>query len=477
MRRCRGRRGHHAALAAITVVAVTIPFATDETRAAGATAVCAPEADLTGSHEVVLWHPLANNPERVLSEHVSAFNAGQSTITLTSVQKGNYDILLADLAAAAPDDRPDIIVGAEGSVLNLAREDLTIPPGACVGDDAFADLMPIVAATYSVADALVAVPYNVSTPVLIFNAALVREAGLDPAAPPADLAELRAASDQVRESGAAAHGLIVYDQYGAWFIRQFAAQRGDVLAEPDNGRAGAGVEGWNLTTDEIVRDLEWLRDGIVDGSFLWIGGNPSSYDDLLPLTTESAEAVYTIHTSASIGDLIAILEGGAFPGSEIGVGPLPGGGGLVGGGALWIMDHDDPVQARAAWEAIEFLTAPAQSAQLAAATGYVPPRAATLDEPELIEAWADHPQLQVGFDQLAAMDRSPASAGLLVIASRTLDLEVNGLMGQLLFDDVDVRTFVEELEATFAGIVADSEYGRLSIDPKMRSVTGSSSAS
>src|SRR5690606_14475128 len=120
--------------------------------------------------------------------------------------------------------------------------------------------------------------------------------------------------------------------------------------------------------------------------------------DLLRITTETADAAFTLHTSAALGDVISVLETDAFPASRLGAAPFPGGGGLVGGGALWVMDTGDSQRAGAAQQVVDFLTEPVALAELAAATGCVPPRVSVLDEPVLVDAWETHPELRVGYD-------------------------------------------------------------------------------
>jgi hypothetical protein len=152
-----------------------------------------------------------------------------------------------------------------------------------------------------------------------------------------------------------------------------------------------------------------------DGLIAWFGVNASGFDDLLALVADRPAAM-TLHTSASLGDVIAQLEAGLWPGVELGVGPLPGpaSGGLAGGGGWWMLDRGDPAQVAAAWAVGSALMEPARLAELAAATGYVPPRRSVLDQPLLQERWRQYPQLRVAYDQLEAVSVDPGRVGLQV---------------------------------------------------------------
>lgn len=215
---------------------------------------------------------------------------------------------------------------------------------------------------------------------------------------------------------------------------------------PDNGRTGAPVRDLAFATDEIVADVQWLRDGVAAGSFLWIDTSGAGADDLVRITTETGDAAFTLHTSAALGDVISVLDSGVFPASQLGVAALPGGGGQVGGGALWVIDNGDAARAGAAQQVVDFLTAPEALAELAAATGCVPPRRSVLDEPVLIEAWAESPELRVGYDQQAAMAGDPAAAGLLVLPAQEIDEMLVVATHDLVTGPVPPREALEELE-------------------------------
>lgn len=435
------RRRRWAAIAALGLAPVPLAAAGDA--AALPTERC---AQPDGPVELTLWHPLDARLEQQIVARIDRFNAAYDDITVVVEKQSNYPMLLDELVSLGAEDLPDIIIANETATLNLASSGLTIAPDECPGSAPLDDLLPVVEATYEVDGRLVATPYNVSTPLLFYNAALLEAAGLDPTRPPTTLAELRSMSDAVVASGVADHGLVVQATYGSWFVKQFAAQRGDVIATPDNGRGGETVTDLVFATEAVAADIQLLRDGVDSGAFVWIDTSGGGYDDLVRVTTETGDAAFTLHTSAALGDVISVLAGDTFPESRLGAAPLPGGGGQVGGGALWVIDNGDPQVAGAAQQVVDFLTEPEALAELAAATGCAPPRQSAVDEAVLIDAWSAHPELRVGYDQLAAMGGDAAAAGLLALPAREIDDLLWSATYALVHDPVDPLTALADLE-------------------------------
>ncbi|MGH9272390.1 MAG: extracellular solute-binding protein [Ilumatobacteraceae bacterium] len=410
-----------------------------------------------GLRTVVLWHALSPDAQEPLDAVVSAYNDRQDEVELVAVKQPNYELLLRELRAVPEADLPDVIIGNEITVRTLHDSGITVPPGECSGrGEAFPDLLPVVEATYTVDDELVAVPYTVSTPVLIYNATTVAAAGLDPGRPPTTPEELRSAADAVVASGAAPFGFVVHDQVGSWLLRQWAAQRGDLVVVPDNGRGETEKLQAQFLTDDTRQDFQWLRDGVADGSFVWIGGIPSGFDDLLRLVDHPEKAAFTMHTSAAVGGLLAIESLGVYPGQELGVSPLPGPapGGLVGGGALWLIDRGDPTQVGAAWEAVQWLIEPSNLAPLITTTGYAPPSSSVAADSTIVAAWAAKPELRVGYDQLAAMESGDAAAGVLAGPMPALEPMMANVTDRIVYGE-DVATVLRETENRFDALLAD----------------------
>lgn len=390
----------------------------------------------TAQTTVRLWEIIGGDEgQNAFDELVAEFNASQTAVRLVAESVGGANDLLATLAQTPPAEWPDVVVATPQAMKRLLDSGRVVRPDECPGGDAAGDgLLPVVRATYEVDGVLQAVPFGVSTSVLWFDAVEMRAAGLDPASPPATLEELAAASRRIVDSGVSPYGLVVYDWMTAYLLTNGALQRGEVFAQPDNGRSGGPVS-VELDTPANRETLTWLRDVVAVNGGVSIGLTPAGVEDLTRVADPLDGATMTVHTSAALGDVIALLESGSFPGVELGVGPLPGPGrgAVLGGNGFFLIDHGDPARVGAAFEVVTWFTEPANIARFDAATGYIPPSFRVAAEPVLVAAWAEHPAMRVAWDQVLALPGTDVTAGALFGPSA----EVERLFFELTADVVD----------------------------------------
>jgi sn-glycerol 3-phosphate transport system substrate-binding protein len=124
----------------------------------------------------------------------------------------------------------------------------------------------------------------------------------------------------------------------------------------------------------------------------------------------------TIGSSASLGGVLAAIDGGLAPGltaADVGIGPMPGPspepGVNLGGASLWIVDGKGDEKAAAAWDYITYLITAGAQSQWAAQTGYVPVRSDALDIEPLLTTYADDPRFRVAYDQMVGDVESETS--------------------------------------------------------------------
>jgi len=401
----------------------------------------------TTSTTVTVWHSLGGTQTvEAIDEIVDAFVAVHPEIDIEIVATQGYDNALRLFRDTPPDELPDLFMTSIDSARLLAESGGFVPPQVCSGESpaVLDDLLPVIRGTLTIDDVLWAYPFNVSTPVLVYDPSLLAELDLelDPDGPPVGLDELRDIAAALAESELAPGGLVLYDRSASWLVEQWAVHHDHVLVEPDNGRRGHPVDGVRFATDEAVAALEWARDLHDDELVSWVGLNQSGIDDLLKLIDLSDRAAFTMHTSASIGELVELVYGGGLAdldGAELGVAPIPSPvateGSLVGGGALWLRDGGDPVAVGAAALLAEHVMGPASQATFAAATGYVPATVSAAEHPVTVARWEEFPQFGVGYRQLAGQGASPSETGMQigprVVVQRVLeaaaaDVIVNG---------------------------------------------------
>jgi len=224
-----------------------------------------------------------------------------------------------------------------------------VPVEACIKSSGYdtSQFLPTGLGAYATQGVQWSIPFNISNPVLFYNRKTFVAAGLDPDKPPVSLDEMRADSDAIVKSGAATYGLALdsgFDSGGGWYIEQWFAKAGEFYADNQNGRAARATKVLYDNPTGISL-LTLLQSMINDGLAVNVGDNSTSgFDNLLKLADKDAPAAMTIATSASIGPVLAVLNGGQFPqiGTEdVGVAAMPGPegkpGALVGGASSQVL--------------------------------------------------------------------------------------------------------------------------------------------
>lgn len=377
-------------------------------------------ADEAGAFTVRVWHGLGGDVEQLLQVIVGRFEADHPGVRILFERAStDYPAAIDQLRETPEDQLPDVILGSNQTVRLQADSGRFLPIVECSGGelpDQFTDLLPNIERTYTVDGVLWGAPFNSSAPVMLYDRARWRRAGLDPDDPPSDFTELVTAIRTLTDSGEAAAGALLYDRSAMWFLEQSAVQSDRLLIEPANGRAGLDVEATRFLTDDAVEVLTTLQELRRDGYVEWLGVNPSGQDDLARMVHATEPGGITFNSSAVLGDVDRLLGSGGFPDVELGVAPFPGPGqgSIVGGGAWWILDHGDPARAGAAWNLVDWLTQPALIAEIAAFTGYVPTTRRAAEDPLVQERWVEDPGFRVAYDQLLAAPDSDAGAGIQV---------------------------------------------------------------
>ena len=407
---------------------------------------CAAEV---AAESVSVWHVLGTNAAGAVFEaRTTEFNASQDRIRVEARNvEGGTEGLLALLAETDTSNWPDIVVSQPQALRRLVDSGTIVPPGECGDVEAtMGSLLPVVKASYSYRDVLQAVPFGVSSPILLFDSAEFRAAGLDPEQPPTSLEELAAASKLIVDSGVSPFGLVVYDWFGTFLINQGAAQRGELIATPANGREGGALT-VEYTTPANRLAMNWLVSVVENDGGVFIGGIPSGLENLIRIVQPADGGTMTIQTSGSLGDLIDILEAGSYPGVELGVGPLPGPGpgGLVGGNGFWLIDHGDRARVRSAYTFVDWMIEPSRLAGYVVETGYVPPSIRVASEAAVVERWADYPQLRVAFDQLITQTGNDEDAGATFGPSVEIDYTFYRLTNRVLGEGMSVENGLRDL--------------------------------
>jgi sn-glycerol 3-phosphate transport system substrate-binding protein len=399
--------------AAAAVVMVAGVFAVPSAGAGGDRCPLNALDDADGTVEITFWHSMTRTNEETLIRLTDTFNSSQSDVRVNLVNQTSYEDTVEKFRnALATGDVPDIAQLPETFLQQAIDSQAILPIQACVDADDYEldDYIPRVIDYYTVEDTLWALPFNVSNPVLYYDKAAFRAAGLDPEQPPATLDDVRAASETIKASGYPAGFALKID---AFFFEQFLAKSGKPYVNNGNGRNDRATE-VEFDTKPGREFFTWMSEMVADGLAITSPRTgPSAIDNLLAIGNR--EAAMTVDSIAGLGEIAQFLGSGQFSHVELGAAPMPGpvdkGGVLVGGAAFYIMKDVDPEKQAAAWEYAKFMSTPENIAEWAAGTGYIPIRESSVDMPVYQQRLSEIPEFIIGYNQLVEGKNNVATAG------------------------------------------------------------------
>lgn len=365
--------------------------------------------------KLVVWHSMTRANEEELKKLTDRFNAQQTDVNVTLVNQTSYrDTLTKYRAGLSSGDLPDLVQLEDTTVQQMVDTQSVLPVQSCVDAEHFnlSDYLPRVLDRWSLNGGRVAMPFNISNPVLYYNKAAFRRAGLDPNVGPATLDDVRTMAQKLKAAGVASpYGLKVE----AWYLEQWMAKANQPYVNNDNGRKARATQVL-FDNPEGRAIFEWMAGMVRDGlAATNPNQGPGEFDDLLGIG--NGRLAMAIDTSAALGTISQVLAGGQYRDVELGVAPMPGpagvgGGGInVGGAALYISKRSAPEKQEAAWRFAKFLTQADVQAEWAAATGYIPMRASAATLPAIQQQWAKNPGYKVAYDQLTSGPNTIATQG------------------------------------------------------------------
>ncbi len=372
-------------LAVLLALAVALPFL--PARPAGAA------VELKFYYPVSVSGPLA----KVMDGMVADFYRIRPGIHVTPVFAGGYDEAMAKTQTAVlGGNPPDVAVLLSTDLFTLLDMNAIIPLDGYIneaGGDRFRnDFFDAFWLNSRVGKTTYSIPFQRSTIILYYNQDAFRKAGLDPARPPRTWTELvqdaqkltvRDASGNVTQWGVG----IPSTGFTYWLFQGFVAEAGQArLANPE------GTEVY-FDTPQTRRALDfWLR--LQD-----LRVEPKGITDWGTLPTQFVAGRFAM-IYHSTGSLTFIRTSAPF---KFGTAFMPADkqyGTPTGGGNLYIFRSIPPERQKAAWEFIQWMTAPQQAARWSEASGYVAVRKSAFGIKLYQEYTEKFPQALTARDQL-----------------------------------------------------------------------------
>ena len=385
--------------------------------------------------EIEWWHAMGGALGERVNEITENFNKSQSDYKLIAVYKGNYsETMTAGIAAFRSGKQPEILQVFEvGTATMMGAKGAIKPVYELMADAGIAfdssDYLSAVAGYYTTTDGkMLSMPFNSSTPVLWWNKAAFKKAGLDPEAPPKTWPEV---GEYAKKIVAAGYPCGFSTAWQSWIhLENFSAWHDVPFGTEENGFAGTKTE-FTFNGPMQVKHIQQLADWQKDKIFVYGGrrnlGNAKFTSGECGMYTES---------SAGYGGFKA---GAKF---EFGAANLPywpdakgaPQNTIIGGSSLWAMGGHSDEEYKATAAFFRFLSLPMVQAYWHANTGYVPITNGAYELMKKLKFYEDNPGRDIPILQMSAKAPTANSKGLRF-----------GNFNQ-------VRGFIyEELEAIWAG--------------------------
>ncbi|KFE34208.1 ABC transporter substrate-binding protein [Thioclava atlantica] len=357
------------------------------------TALPARAVDLQFYFPVAVGGGAANTIESL----TDAYMKDHPDVKIDPIYAGSYqDTITKVITAARGGNPPQIAVALSVDMFTLLDDDLILPFDDYVktdADKAWLDgFYPAFMENSQVDGKTWGIPFQRSTPVLYWNKAAFKAAGLDPNTPPATWQDMAAMGRKLTKTDA--NGNVT--QWGVriptsgfpyWLFQGLVAENGGKLANAE------GTETY-FDSPEVIEALHYLvdlssKDKVMEPGIVDWGATPKAFFE-----------GHTAMMWTTTGNLTNVRKNAPF---DFGVAMLPKHkmrGAPTGGGNFYLFKGSSPEQLSAAVDFIKWITAPEQSAQWTMATGYVAPRPATWDTPTMKEYAQEFPPVLVARDQL-----------------------------------------------------------------------------
>ena len=426
------------AMFAVLVLTAAMIFTGCSKKDTGGTSQPAQSAAKT---KVVFWHAMGGRVGEATIKLVNQFNASQDKIEVEQQYQGTYDDAITKLRATPKGSGPDVMQLYDIGTRWAIDSKTALKMQDYINRDKYdiSDYEPNILAYYSIDGQLYSMPFNCSSPVIVYNKEALAKTGLDPKKAFATMDDCLATGRAMKAAGLAVGGS--FTNYSWVFEQMVGIQDKDLL---DNGN-GRKTRATKVVGDEALFNIFSKLNTIARDPSNKIFGKG---------TAESKNQFATgtigyIVDSCSVYSDVSAAAAGKF---SLGFAPVPKvnpgdtGGVSVGGGSLWLMDSGDNKRVDAAWEFIKFVTGVQQQAQYSIDTGYLPVRRSSISLPFYQDYLKNkNPELIVAINALQGSKPSCAGSvmGVFPQARVFIENEVEAMMNNP--TGVSARTVVNNI--------------------------------
>ncbi|MFN8528609.1 MAG: ABC transporter substrate-binding protein [Anaerolineae bacterium] len=342
---------------------------------------------------------------QIIQGYADAFHELHPDITINPVYTGSYtqtrDTITTEIGGGGAG--PDVAVMLTTDLYSFIEEGMVVPAQQFIDtmDDSAAfvdDFFPsLLVNSKDETGTIWSVPFQRSTPIMYYNADMLREAGFD--APPVNRDELLQMAQALTLPNGERWGLLVPYAGGfpIWMFQVFAIGNGrNITGETPNIVY--------LNDPQVIDALTFATELGTTYAVGPLGG--SVWGDTVPAFL-NGQAAMIFHTT---GSMTNILTNATF---DVGAAFIPAGlpndegtgyGVPTGGGNMYIFNpagqERSPEELDAAWQWVQYLASPEVQSNWGAATGYIAARQSAWELDPLMSLAQDHPQYITARDQL-----------------------------------------------------------------------------
>lgn len=349
--------------------------------------------------EVTWWHAMGGQLGDTVNKIATDFNATQSEYKLIPVYKGSYtETLTAGIAAFRANEAPNILQvfdAGSATIMNakgVAKpvQDILVESG--YGFDSSAYLAGVRNFYADSHGKMVGMPFNSSTPVLYYNADMLKEAGVEP---PKTYEEMEVVANKLKNKGHAAFS----QSHTPWiFFENFKARHNQQLADQNNGFDAPATE-LKYSSKNLQMHFTKMKEWADKGYYKYYGKDWSA--NQTPF--ERKKVAMWIGSSGSFGGLRERVD------FNLGTTYLPywksvnkdAGVTFIGGAALFALSGHEKTEDKGVAAFFNYLTSPEVQMYWHKTTGYVPVTNAAYELTKKSGYYQDNPDVEIGVKQLS----------------------------------------------------------------------------
>ncbi|HGN1977216.1 TPA: sn-glycerol-3-phosphate ABC transporter substrate-binding protein UgpB [Proteus mirabilis] len=362
--------------------------------------------------EIEWWHAMGGALGQKVNQIASDFNASQSEYVIKPVYKGTYpETMTSAVAAFRAKNQPAIVQVFEVGTASMMGAKKVIFPVYQLMEKTNEPFDPnsylsTVTAYYTTSDGkMISLPFNSSTPVLYYNKALFKQAGIEQ--PPKTWKEMGAVSQKLLDAGVKCGFTTTWQSWTQ--IENFGARNNLPIATKNNGFDGTDTS-FLFNQAPFVAHIQRMADWSKSGIFKY-GGRQS---DAMPLFY-TQECAMVMESSAGFAGIKENMKG-----IDIGVSQLPyddtlvdkPANSIIGGASLWVMAGRPDAEYNGVAKFFTYLSSPEVQADWHQATGYLPVTKAAYALTQQQGFYQQNPGADTAILQMTTSDSTANSKGL-----------------------------------------------------------------